>query len=470
MTVRANLTRGVALGACAAVAAGGAAQAAPHHKHHHHHGRTPPPLPLPRPDANAELVAEIRALRTEVLDLKGRLDGQAQSAQAARDQAAVAESRADVAVATAKAAEDDVKRVPATVRGEIEAIPKPKTGWWGDTSASGLIYYDLSDIDQRTNTGAAHTSGKVAPSGPGFDIKRSYIGVTHRFSDTYSANVTLDAQYSSSVGATEIFIKKAYLQAHYSDALTVRLGSADMPWIPFVEDIYGYRYVEQTIIDRTKFGAAADWGAHLLGKFADGKLNYQISIVNGAGYKTPGMPGVGTQGRSQQMDVEARVNANLGPFIFAIDGYDGKLGKDSVVAPPAVAPVEHEARRFDALAAYVTRRARLGVEYFRTDDWGVTSVDKADGWSTFGSYKLNDRWSVFARDDRVSPNKLTAPKKVEDYYNFGIAYSAAKNLDFALVAKRDRVDAGTFATGNGTIGGGVDGTYSEVGLFGQVRW
>ena len=470
MTVRANLTRGVALGAFAAVAAGGAAQAAPHHKHHHHHGRTPPPLPLQRPDANAELVAELRALRAEVSDLKGRIDGQAQSAQAARDTAVAAQTQAVQAVAAAKAAEDDIKRIPAAVHAEIAAQPKPKSGWWDDTTVSGRLFYDLSAIDQQTNTGVAHTTGKVPPSGVGFDIKRFYLGVDHKFNDVYSANLTTDAQYSSAIGATEIFIKKAYLQAHYSDALTVRLGAADMPWIPFVEDVYGYRYVEQTVIDRTKFGTSSDWGAHVLGQLAGGKLGYQISVVNGAGYKVPGMPGVGTQGRSNQMDVEARVNANLGPFVLALGGYDGKLGKDAVVAPPAVAPVEHEARRFDALAAYVTRRARLGIEYFRTDDWGVTSVDKADGWSTFGSYKLNDLWSVFARGDRVSPNKLTAPKKVEDYYNFGIAYSAAKNLDFALVAKRDRVDAGTFATGNGTIGGAVDGTYSEVGLFGQVRW
>src|SRR3569833_776814 len=148
------------------------------------------------------------------------------------------------------------------------------------------MYFNLSNINQKTDTGVPASSGKVPPSGTGFDIKRFYVGIDHKFNDIYSANLTMDMQYSSAISSTEFYIKKAYLQAAYSPALTVRLGSTDMPWIPFVEDVYGYRYVEQTLTDRTKFGTSADWGAHVLGKVALAdklSLGYQVSLVNAAG-------------------------------------------------------------------------------------------------------------------------------------------------------------------------------------------
>jgi hypothetical protein len=63
----------------------------------------------------------------------------------------------------------------------------------------------------------------------------------------------------------------------------------------------------------------------------------------------------------------------------------------------------------------------------------------------------------------------------DNYFNVGISYSPAKIVDFALVYKRDKADNGFLSTSNGTIGGlaqalGSNGTYDEIGLFGQVRW
>ncbi len=59
-------------------------------------------------------------------------------------------------------------------------------------------------------------------------------------------------------------MKNAYLQIRSRDpkAFWVRLGEADMPWVPYVEDVYGHRYVENVLVDRLKFGTSADWGLH----------------------------------------------------------------------------------------------------------------------------------------------------------------------------------------------------------------
>ncbi len=136
--------------------------------------------------------------------------------------------------------------------------------------------------------------------------------------------MTTDFTYDSTVGATQVYLKKAYLQAKLDDAFIVRVGSADMPWVPYAEDVYGYRYVENTLIDRVKFGTSADWGVHVLGKFADGLLAYQFSAVNGNGYKKPGF--IGLVNRTATVDVEGRVSLNYEGFQLGVGGYDGKLG------------------------------------------------------------------------------------------------------------------------------------------------
>ncbi|MES2341971.1 MAG: hypothetical protein V4597_09855 [Pseudomonadota bacterium] len=386
---------------------------------------------------------ELQALREQIQALSDRLAAQEaalQQAQAAQAQTA-----------------SQVQTIPTQVQTAVAALPKPvaKKSWADDTVVSGRMYYDLSNITQKSD------GRRVAPSGTGFDIKRFYVGVDHKFNDTFSANVTTDFQYSSAISSTELYIKKAYLQAKVSDALVIRLGSTDLPWVPFAEDIYGYRYVENTLIDRTKYGTSADWGVHASGKLADGKVNYAIAVIDGAGYKAPL--------RSKGMDVEARVSVTpIDHVTLAIGGYTGKLGKETQGATTF-----HTANRFNALAAYTTKQYRFGVEYFSAENWNnVTTAasDSADGYSVFGSYAFNDKLGAFARYDWVKPNKDTAPAKKDNYFNVGLTYSPAKIVDLSLVYKRDQVERGLLATSNGTIGGANKGTYDEVGLFGQFRF
>jgi len=351
----------------------------------------------------------------------------------------------------------------ATVNNQMSDFESKLQGWWDNTSISGRMYFDISNIDHESNGSKAG----LTDNGTGFDIKRFYVSIDHKFDDVWSADVTTDVTYDSTASVSQIFLKKAYLQAKvWGDAFTVRAGSADMPWIPFVEGLYGYRYVENTLIDRTKFGTSADWGVHFLGKLADGLINYQLSVVNGAGYKK--IPIGGGTNRSNTVDVEGRVNLNWDDFVVGVGGYTGKLGKDVEGTT-----TYHTAQRFDAIAAYVSGPIRAGVEYFNANDWNnvtTTTSDSADGWGGFVSYKFMPEFAVFGRYDYVTPNKDTNNILHDNYYNFGITWSPIKIVDLSLVYKHDEASHGTISTSNGTIGGSVNGTYSEVGLFGQFQW
>ena len=320
--------------------------------------------------------------------------------------------------------------------------------WADNTTVSGRMYADFSNISNEVNGVESGTNGT------GFDIKRLYFGVDHKFNEMFSANVTTDFQYSSPISSTEVYLKKAYLQAKFSDAFVVRVGATDLPWIPYVEDIYGYRYVEKTLVDREGLGTSSDWGLHASGKLGP-IFSYAVSAVNGAGYKNPS--------RSKSMDIEGRLSAKVDQFNFAIGGYTGKLGQDVVgTATP------NTASRFDALAAFVGDRARVGVEYFSADDYSAALVknptqnDKADGYSVFGSYRLTPSYSIFGKAENVNLSKTLNPDKEDKYYNAGISYTAFKGISFSAVYKHDELNV------PGTVN--TKTVNNEIGIFTEVRY
>lgn len=333
------------------------------------------------------------------------------------------------------------------------AVPLPTVG--------AKIYADLTNISEK-NQGI-----DTPASGTGVDVKRFYLIVNEKFDSMWSAKLETDATYNSGK-QVDVYMKNAWLQATLSKAFWVRLGESDLPWVPFDEGVYSFRYVENTLIDRLHFGTSADWGLHIGGDLDGKRVSYQISAVNGAGYKNPT--------RSKDMDVEGRVSFRpVTGVILALGGYSGKLGKD-VNATPAVT-VYHTANRFDALAAYVNSGLRVGVEYFAANDWNnVTQAasDKADGTSVFASYDFTPMWGVFGRWDRAKLSKDLAPGLKDQYFNIGAVAHPIKNVDVALVYKHEKVDGGpptaTFATTNGNPFNEANGKYDEIGIWTQVAF
>ena len=407
--------------------------------------------------------AQVKALTEEVNALKAELDQEVAARQQVQAQAQAAQSQAQAAADQAQAnaaatqshVEDEIKRIPGEVKDDVAAATPVKAPSWTDnTQVTGRIYADVSDISSKVNgvkSNASATTGIPATNGWGTDVKRFYIGVDHKFNDIFAMNITTDATFNSSTGTTALFIKKAYISGNFSPAFVASIGSNDMPWIPYVENIYGYRFAEKTLTDRLSVANSADWGLHANGTF--GKFfAYDVAAVNGNGYKNTT--------RTETVDYEGRLSAKVDQWNFAVGGYTGKLGQEV----PGVATPQ-TASRFDALAAFVGDRTRLGVEYFSDNDFSSALItkatpDKGDGYSFFGSYRLTPVWSVFARDDSAKLSKIITPAKKDDYYNFGVDYSAVKNLDIALTFKHETLTNSTTSK--------VEA--NEIGIFTQARY
>ncbi|SHM12865.1 hypothetical protein [Rhodanobacter sp. OK091] len=388
------------------------------------------------------LKAQLAALQAKVDSLEQRTDAQS-----------------DINVSTGQAVES-VQKAQVVADTKVSTIDKLVN----NTKVSGTMFFDMTDVSHKEQTGTGSSikkDGHGSVNGVGYDVKRFYLTVEHKFNDIWSANLTTDFNYVSADSETQLFVKKAYLQGTFDPLFAVRFGAADMPWIPYAEKWYGYRFLENTITDRSidggrgtagaaatgigAFGNSSDWGVHAMGATTgDNAFNYQVSVVNGGGYKNPT--------RSSGMDVEARIGYQpIKEMVIALGGYDGKRAKDVQNGQPT-----RNATRGDALVAFRNDTFGIGGEYFMAKNWddvlkyqGVVPApaaikDKADGYSVFGDWTFMPQWALFARYDSVTYKYSGVNgvyKQLKDtYYNAGVSYDVMKNLRLALAWKYDKLE------------------------------
>ncbi|KQZ77610.1 porin [Rhodanobacter sp. Root561] len=378
------------------------------------------------------LKAQLSALQAKVDELEQRTDAQS-----------------EINVSTGQAVEK-ATNVTAASDKKFAALEKAVN----NTTLSGRMYFDVTSIDQKNSD-----TGKTNASGLGIDVKRFYLGVDHKFNDIWSMNLTTDFNYVSGDGETNLFVKKAYVQGKFDQAAVFRIGSADMPWIPFVENYYGFRYVEPTTTDRLKYGNSADWGLHLGGEIGAGKsLNYAVSVVNGNGYKNPG--------RSKGVDVEGRVG--FVPFenmVVAVGGYSGHRGQETQLTD-----AQNTAQRGDLMVAYASDAFRLGAEYFTARNWNnvlTTATDKADGYSLWGSVAIADGVNLFARYDNAKLSKTLDSANKDVYYNAGVEFQVTKGFKLAGVWKHEKADKSVGTPAPLHV---QNVKTNEIGVFGEVRF
>src|SRR6267154_2518084 len=70
-----------------------------------------------------------------------------------------------------------------------------------NTTVGGQAFADFGYIKQQ-NEDSTGRKQDVPPTGVGFDIKRFYLIADHKFNDIWSADITLDAQYSTASTTT----------------------------------------------------------------------------------------------------------------------------------------------------------------------------------------------------------------------------------------------------------------------------
>jgi hypothetical protein len=293
-------------------------------------------------------------------------------------------------------------------------------------------------------------------------------------------------------------VKNAFLQAKLDPALVIRAGAAPLPWVPYIENQYGFRHIENETLDRLNYGTTADWGIHVLGDLAGGLISYQISAIDGGGYRNVKV--------TKTVDLEGRLSAQYDGFWAAVGGYTGKRANDVQTLTGAAFPTTFRtAKRGDAAAGYKTKLFNVGGEVFYAKNWNNVTVnpvnattlvpiaysqDSARGYSVFGNINITPKWTAFGRYDFNEPNHITDPGLKDHYFNVGLQWEPVKIVDIALVYKRETARGGAVSTTDGVIGCATsatansfattaalvsgtclgNGTYDEFGLWGQFKF
>src|SRR5882757_8397786 len=261
-----------------------------------------------------------------------------------------------------------------------------------NTTVGGQAFFDVSHI-QLENENAAGKKIDAGPTGTGFDIKRLYLIADHKFNDVWSADITLDAQYStastatvttptgtttaltnqnSSGGVTEVFIKKLYVEGAFNKLFVLRVGSYNSPWTQFAESVYGYRYIDKTTTDRLGFANTADWGINASGVYGENLVNYSFSVVNGGGYKNPT--------RTKDVDFEGRVGVNPLSWLTVGAGfYSGHLGQ--ITATNENFP-KNTATRADLLAGINIIGIHFGGEWYQAKNFKTVNTAASSVYGT----------------------------------------------------------------------------------------
>jgi hypothetical protein len=373
----------------------------------------------------------------------------------------------------------------------------------GETTFAGTIF---TDITSRRNTDDA-TRTDDSRSGFGIDLTRFYSTVIYKHDDRWSANFTVDvcdkvtvttAVPNATGGTTtvtssksrrcEVFIKKAYIQGHFSDPVNFRLGNADMAWVPYIEADNRYRYIEPVLADHFSFGTSTDWGLHFYGR--TGIINYQLSAVNGGTYNEQG------DFRTKSVDFEGRVAVEpLAGLKVAVGGYVGKRGQKVDVAPGS--PVRfQDAKRLDAMASYQHPKFRLGAEWMKAEDWNSvrfnqpaagrpTPSDEAEGFSTWAAFVISPTFEIIGRYDDIEVNKEFARFNTPTAFNpqakgpegtyshLGVQYQINSAYVATLAWKHIEGDFGRLTgvnVGSSDTRLAKGGDYDEVGVWMQFKW
>ena len=222
----------------------------------------------------------------------------------------------------------------------------------------------------------------------GFRFRRIYLTFDKSLSDAFDARLRLEMRSPGDFTSTtrlDPFVKNAYLRWKLSNRHQAHIGLSPTPTLNVVDEFWGYRWVEKSLLDLQKMATSADMGLALRGSLDSGEqLRYHFMVSNGSG----------TRGESDQ---GKKVLLSLG--LYPSDSVILELYSDYESRP-----LNTNRRTFQSFLAYQAQWGRLGFQYVHQTRSGTPDL-QLDALSLFGVAKLSPATSLFWRYDRMfDPN------------------------------------------------------------------
>lgn len=234
-----------------------------------------------------------------------------------------------------------------------------------------------------------------------FDIGRVYFGVKGDLSENVGARVTYEIHRQSD-GYINVYLKYGYLELKgFWTGFKLRLGQAGLPWVPFEEKLWGYRYISKVMPDLAKKLTSTDMGLFAIYDLPNGYGTFECAGVNGTGYhKVEDNKFKDFHGRLTIIPVPASdVLKGLKISGFASHGYaDEDVTRQRLIGNLFYA--------YDFLSVGGTFLAATDESL---DTLGTIAETKSQGYSVyctinFGKLMQKDNCGIFARYDNFDPD------------------------------------------------------------------
>ena len=246
-----------------------------------------------------------------------------------------------------------------------------------------------------------------------FEIKRAYLGYSYKIDEQFSTKITFDVGNNESGSAYTAFLKIASLKWKNSDKLTLNVGMVGTKNFKFMEKSWGRRYIEKSAQDKYKWANSADLGVTVDYKISD-NLAIDAQILNGEGYK-------------KVQDDSGLFRGGLGVTYKISTNLALRLHQD--IIPRSTYTDSTDSQYIStASLAYSGTNFSLGYEAsLKQNADNIIADEEKSLMSIYGSYKLNEDYTLFARYDDA-----TETAKEGSYTIYGIERQMTKGVTVAL--------------------------------------
>ncbi len=222
----------------------------------------------------------------------------------------------------------------------------------------------------------------------GFWFRRIYLTFDKAMTDQLDMRLRLEMNSAgdfTSDNRLEPFAKDVYLRWKFTDSHHSYLGLSNTPTFTVLEDFWGYRAVEKTVLDLQRMAASRDLGVAFKGSVgSEQKVRYHLMVGNGSSTR-----GETDRGKGTLASLGFYPNDSL--ILELYSDYDQR-------------PQQADRNTYQAFLGYKRDWGRLGIQYAHQDRKGDSKVD-LDVLSFFGFVNVSPRVSIIGRYDRMfDPN------------------------------------------------------------------
>lgn len=307
---------------------------------------------------------------------------------------------------------------------------KEESSWFDKVKLSGRAYlrysYELAPGAQNFNE---------------FALDRLYLQSEYFATDKVRFQATLDAADTRNSTGNNVFLAETkYAFAEVKDVLApgvwFRGGIIPLAFVPYEEDLWGYRVQGLVALDRWGYQTSSDLGVAVGGNLPAKHGSFQVNVNNMEGYKAKEI------GKRKELQARLTVNplASLGGWAAGlfVTGY-GSYGEydDTGLHPRTrsrvLGQVGIQTAQLTLAGDYFVVRDTNAKAKARFSSVGTDSVVSGQGVSIFGALNMGlfahpaDSVELVWRYDHIDPDKDVDANSL-NLYIAGAAYKWTKTI------------------------------------------